>query len=86
MKAVAPPSTAPVVARWSSPITADDLGYPERAIDDDRFAGAKARQHLDFPAEIAAAADASNLEVMRILGEEHAPFVAHAFNGRDRDG
>ena len=57
----------------------------ERAIDDDRLAGAQPGQHFDFAAEIAAAADAADLEMVRVLGQEHAPLVANTLHRRDRD-
>jgi hypothetical protein len=49
-------------------------------IDDDVLAATKAREDFHIAAEIATTADAPNLEVVRVFGQEHAPFVANALN------
>ena len=49
-------------------------------IDDDVLAGTKAREDFHFAAEIATTADASNLEVVRVFGQEHTPFVANTLH------
>ena len=58
----------------------------EGAIDDDHLVGTKPGQDLDLAGEITSAADAPNLEVTRILGQEHAPLVANALDCRDWHG
>jgi hypothetical protein len=49
-------------------------------IDDDALTGTKARENFHFAAQITTTADASNLEMVRVFGEKHAPLVADTLN------